>query len=621
MLLDWASLVLTLPALLYSALPFFRGAIRDLSIGRMGMDVPVALSLLTAFIASVVATRSGTGAVYYDSVTMFVALLSLARYLEVVARNRAGLAIDELACATPAVGERMTHWPKSDDTQTVGAADLARGDIVLVRPGALVPADGVVVQGRSSIEEALLTGESRPQMRAPGDRILAGSVNRDGALVVEVSASGDATQLATIHRMTERAAASRPRLVHAVDRIASWFVVALLLLVALTVAVWSQVDPERVVAIAFALLAVSCPCALSLATPAAIAAATGTLSRRQIVLARPDALETLARVTHVVLDKTGTLTEGRYRLIDIATSHRLSCDRALAIAAALEARSEHPIAQAIRARCEWAAVASDVTIVAGQGIEGTVDGVRWRIGRRIFVAALASEGFAANAEATGTGSETEIALGDADGIAATILCTDALRADAASTVARLRACGLTPIVLSGDRASAVDAVANVLGITDARGDLSPEDKREAIGALQRQGAVVAMVGDGVNDAPALGQAHASLSLASATPLAQLRSDVVVLRDTLAPIAEAFEHSRRTRAVIRENLTWAVLYNSVAIPAAALGGVTPLVAALGMSISSLVVVGNAMRLVRSEKRAPAYVGLRHGPEPMPRSGAA
>ena len=470
---------------------------------------------------------------------------------------------------------------------------------MLVRPGATVPADGTVAEGHSHVEEAILTGESWPRPKAPGDPVLAGSVNRDGALVVRVTAAGEATRLAAVLRLTEQAASARPRLARIADRVAAWFVAALLLLALVTAIVWSQVDPSRALAVTFALLVVSCPCALSLATPAALAAAAGTLSRRQVVLTRGDALEALARTTHVVFDKTGTLTLGAVRLNALLA---LDGDEAgaLALAAALEARSEHPVGAALaNAAAGDVATAEALQVVAGQGVEGILQGRRMRLGRPAFVAAIAgalpprAEAFVAQVAETATVA----VLGSEHGTLAVFALGDTLRPGAREVVRALADDGLVPVLLSGDRPSSVAAIARQLGIEDARGDLTPADKRAAIVALQSRGAVVAMVGDGINDAPGLAQAQVSVSLGSATPLAQWTADVVVLSDALPRIGEAIGHARRTLAVVRQNLGWAAVYNAIAIPAAALGYVTPLLAAIGMSLSSLVVVLNALRLAR------------------------
>ena len=598
LLLEWASLTLTLPALMYSAAPFFRGAWRDLKLLRPGMDVPVASGLLTAFLASAWATLHGTGAVYYDSVTMFIALLLVARFIELVVRRRAGDAVESVARARPATALRFIEWPARPDVETVGAASLNVGDIVLVRPGAAVPADGEIIEGRASVEEAILTGESLPSAKSAGARVLAGSVVRDGALTVRVTAAGEATRLAAVERLVERAASERPRIAMLADYFASWFVGALLVIAAATAIIWWQIDPGRALAVTFAVLVVSCPCALSLATPAALAAASGALGRQQIIVTRPDALETLARVTHIVFDKTGTLTTGRITLHDVMPLGGATHDDVLAVAAALEAQSEHPLGMALRGASTASSSPriADLRVVPGQGVEGTLDGCSVRLGRPDWVAAAAGCALpveAANVDAT----STLVALGDTGGFRALFALGDALRPGASRLISRLRVLGITPILLSGDRASTVKATAAAVGIDEARGDALPDDKRAAIAALQAAGAIVAMAGDGINDAPALAQAQVSLCLGSATPLAQWTADIVVLSDQLPPIADAIAHARRTFRVVRQNLAWAFAYNAIAIPAAAFGFVTPLVAAVGMSTSSLIVVGNALRLAR------------------------
>jgi Cu2+-exporting ATPase len=596
-LLHWASLTLTLPALLYSAFPFFRGAWRDLRVRRPGMDVPVALGIGAAFAASAVSTYTGSGAVYYDSVTMFVALLLVARYVELAARRRAGDAIEALARARPASADRLVDWPARDDVDVVAAATLARGDLVRVRPGATVPADGTVVDGRASVEEALVTGESNPLAKAQGAAVLAGSVLHDGTLVVRVDAAGESTHLAAIERLSERAAAQRPRIARVADRVAVVFVGALLALACAVALVWWHVDPSRALAVTFALLVVSCPCALSLATPAALAAAAGALSRRHVVVANADAIEVLARATHVVLDKTGTLTTGRLALERVVATGRSTRERALTLAAALEAASEHPVARALRVEAAGVPglVARDVAIAAGQGVEGVVDGTRLRIGSIDYVAALSRAPLAPPANVPD--HATLIALGSEHGVLAWFVLADRIRPGARDLVERLAALRIVPVLLSGDRSASVRAAAASLGIDDARGDLLPDQKRAAVAALQAQGAVVAMAGDGINDAPSLAQAQVSVSLGSATPLAQRAADVVVLGDELPAIADAIVHARRTLRVVRENLGWAFAYNAIAIPAAALGFVSPLAAAIGMSASSLVVVVNALRVAR------------------------
>src|SRR5450631_34533 len=596
-LLDWASLMLTLPVVLYCAAPFFAGALRDIRLRRLGMDVPVALGVGGAFIASAWSTLSGGAAVYFDSVTMFVALLLVARLIELRARQRAGDAIESIARNVPDTAECMPGYPASFAAEIVAAAALRPGDCIRVGTGASIPADGKVVEGHSSVEEAVLTGESWPRSKVPGDTVLAGSINRESPLLVRVSAAGEATTLAALGRLVERAAGERPRVARLADRVAGWFVAALLLLALATGLAWWYLEPARALAVTFAVLVVSCPCALSLATPAALAAVAGTLGRRHILAVRGDALETMARVTHLILDKTGTLTTGHLQLTEVEPLDGTARATCFAIAATLEQGSEHPIARALRMAAPSAPnvlAAHDVVALPGSGVEGVIEGRRYRLGRPEWVAALHGRPLAAAAVAS---DAIAVALGDEAGWVASLSFSDTLRPGAQALVARLQEMGIDVSLLSGDRDETVRQIAQIVGIVDYRGNAGPEDKRARIAELQRDGAIVAMVGDGVNDAPSLAQANVSLSLGSAATLTQWTADVVVLGDDLPRIAEAIARARQAFRVIRQNLVWAFGYNLVAIPLAATGHLTPLAAALGMSVSSLLVVGNALRLLR------------------------
>jgi Cu2+-exporting ATPase len=595
-LLAWASLVLTLPVVLYSALEFFAGALSDLRMRRLGMDVPVALGVGAAFIASAWATVTGEGAVYFDSVTMFVALLLVARYVEFSARQRAGAAIEAIARDHPGTAERLHHYPETQDTEWVAAAKLSPGDVVRVAAGATVPADGEVISGRSSVEEAILTGESWPRAKAAGSTVLAGSLNRESPLLVRVAAAGEATTAAAISRLVLRAADERPRVARLADRVAGWFVAVLLAIAAMTALAWAELDPSRVLIVTFAVLVVSCPCALSLATPAALAAAAGALGRQRILAVRADALEALSRVTHVVIDKTGTLTTGTFRLITAEALGGFDREACLSLAAALEQGSTHPVATALRAAGPQRATADDVIAVPGQGVAGTIAGRRYSCGRPAWVSEL--HGLPLPAAANALAADTiPVALADQSGWIAWFTFGDSLRLGAAELIGALQATGITVSLVSGDRRATVEHVARCLGIDAWQADAAPEAKRAFVAARQRERRVVAMIGDGINDAPSLAQADVSLSLGSASALTQWTADIVVLGEDLRAVGVAIKAARRSFRVIRQNLAWAFVYNAVAIPLAATGHLTPLAAALGMSASSILVVVNAWRLTR------------------------
>jgi P-type Cu2+ transporter len=597
-LFDWASLVLTVPVVFYAATPFFSGAWRDLQSRRLGMDVPVALGIVAAFAASAWATVTGRGAVYFDSVTMFVGLLLVARWFELRARQKAADDIEAIARELPQTAERLNGYPRTHDAETVVAAKLLVGDIVRVDAAAPVPADGDVLEGRSSVEEALLTGESWPRARTVGDKVLAGSINRESPLIVRVTAAGGSTTLAALCRLVDRAASQKPRIARIADRVAGWFVGALLLVAGGTAVIWWRVDASRALMVTFAVLVVSCPCALSLATPAALAAAAGALGRRQILAVRADAMETLSRVTHVVLDKTGTLTTGLVRLVDVTAFGQRNSAQCLSLAAALEQGSVHPVAVALRGMSTTTHVATNVVAVTGCGVEGTIGGRRYRCGRPDWVGQMHARPMPCAAEKI-EAHYSVVALADKHGWLAWMTLGDTLRPSARALVDSLHKLGIKASLVSGDRAATVQHVAQAVGIEEYHGEASPEGKCALIRALQADGAIVAMVGDGINDAPSLAQADVSLALGSAAALTQWTADVVVLGNDLGRVTIAIETARRTFRVIRQNLAWAFGYNAIAIPLAATGHVSPLVASLGMSISSLIVVANALRLARSE----------------------
>jgi len=603
-LLRIASLILTLPVVLFSAVPFYRGAWRGIAAGQVGMDVPVATAILIAFAASLAATLKGAGDVYYDSIAMFVFLLLGARYLEMSMRTLAARAQQRLVGLVPAVAERLIDT-RVRATEPVAVASLQAGDRVLVRPGAVLPADGVVVEGTSSLDESVLTGESRPVGKGPGDAVVGGALNVRSPLVVEVRRVGEASVLAGILRLIERAQAEKPRIAQLADAMAQRFVASLLIVALVAGIAWHAVDPARAIWIVVAVLVVTCPCALSLATPAALTAATGQLYASGVLVTRGHALETLARTTHVIFDKTGTLTGGDLALVSVLAVGGPGAAECLAIGAAVERGSEHPVARALAAAAGTQAGAGtdirDVRNFPGEGMEASVDGVRYRVGSLAFVGALHHQPAPAQL-VSAAGDVSVAALGDEHGWLALFSFGDAPRPGARHLVRELRARGREVCLLSGDRLDHVEHVGRELGIEIVRGAATPAAKVEFVRELQSRGAVVAMVGDGINDAPVLAQAQVSIAMGSGSELAQVNADMVLLSEHLHGLADAFETATRALRVVRQNFAWAVAYNAVAVPLALAGWVTPLVAAVGMSASSLLVVMNALRLLRAP-RAP------------------
>ena len=592
-LMRWTSLLLTVPVVAYSALPFFRGALRDLRLRRTGMDVPVALGIAAAFLASAVATIRGKGDVYFDSVAMFVCFLLGARYLEMRARQRAAGYMEYLSRALPAVAFRLRDPAHSRETEAVPAASLRGGDQVLVRPGETFPADGRIVAGCTEVDEALLTGEALPRPRGPGEDVIGGALNRGNAVAVRIERVGAATLLSGIVRLMERAGAERPRAQALADRVAAHFVAFVLAAAAVAALYWAWFDPNRVLPVAVAVLVVTCPCALSLAAPMATAVAGAALARRGLIVTRGGAVEALASVTHFVFDKTGTLTQGRMEVEDVRVLRDIGRARALALAAALERHSEHPLGKAIVAAASGEAFqAEDVTNHPGRGLEGCVAGRRMRIGRPEFVAGL-YPGERRTFDAAG--GATGVWLGDECGPIARIVLRDQLRDGTCALVAELGRAGAQVLLFSGDGEGAVRAAAAQAGIARFRFGMLPEQKLAEVRALQEQGAVVAMIGDGVNDVPVLAQAQVSIAMGAGAALAHQAADMVLLSPRLDDLRRGIRLARLTRRIVRQNLFWAFSYNAVALPLAMAGLLTPWMAGIGMAASSLFVVLNALRI--------------------------
>ncbi|RMR43817.1 CcoI family cbb3 cytochrome oxidase bioproteinsis protein/copper-translocating P-type ATPase [Pseudomonas amygdali pv. mori] len=591
-ILRWVALFLTTPIVFYSCAPFFRGALRDLRSRQLTMDVSVSLAIGAAYVAGIWTAVTGAGELYFDAVGMFALFLLAGRYLERRARERTAAATAQLVNLLPASCLRLGDDGQS---QRIMLSELRLTDRILVRPGAVIPADGRILEGHSSIDESLLTGEYLPQVRSAGDAVTAGTLNVESPLTIAVSALGQETRLSAIVRLLERAQAQKPRLAQIADRAAQTFLLFSLMAAALIGVVWWQIDASRAFWIVLAILVATCPCALSLATPTALTAATGTLHKLGLLLTRGHVLEGLNQIDTVIFDKTGTLTEGHLALRSIHPLRELDASRCLELAAALENRSEHPIARAF-GRASRAA--EEVHSTPGLGLEGRVDGKLLRIGQAPFVCAPSGTEPPVITDESGQW----LLLGDAQGPLAWLVLDDRLRDDAGTLLQACKARGWKTLLLSGDSSPMVASVAQALGIDEARGGMHPDDKLEVLRQLQAQGRKVLMIGDGVNDVPIMAAADISVAMGSATDLAKTSADAVLLCNRLPVLIDALNLARRTRRVIIENLLWASLYNGLMLPFAALGWITPVWAAIGMSLSSLTVVLNALRLTRMPRRA-------------------
>jgi len=596
-LLRWASWVISLPVLLFSCLPFFRGALRDLRHRRVSMDMPVALGMAITFVVSSLGTFEPNGIfgaeVYFDSFTMFVFFLLTGRWLELRLRDRTAGALEALMNRLPDTVERRGA---DGAFERVAVRRLGAGDTIRVLPGEAFPADGTVLEGSTLADESLLTGESRPLPRQQGSLVIAGSHNLSAAVVVRVDLTGNQTRFAQIVSLMESASASKPQLAQLADRIAKPFLVFVLIAAAGAGAYWWSRDPGHALMVAVAVLIVTCPCALSLATPAAMLASAGALARGGVLVRRLQALEALAGVDTVVFDKTGTLTRDAFALGNVRVREGVTRQEALAMARALAQHSLHPVSRALASAGQGGApqdawLAQDVEETAGQGVSGRLH-APGQAGS-VVMARLGSARFC-GVQAPAT-SALHACLSDEQGWLATFELQEDLRPDACATVAALQAQGLQVHLLSGDVAESANRVAQQAGIVHSQGGCTPQDKLAFLRRLQAGGHRVAMVGDGLNDGPVLAGAHVSFAFGQAVPLAQAQADLVVLGDRLGTVAYALAQARRTLAIVRQNLWWAALYNAVCVPLAVLGWLPAWLAGLGMALSSLLVVVNALRL--------------------------
>jgi len=575
-LFHWLSAMIALPAVAYAGRPFFGSAWAALRHGRTNMDVPISIGVLVTCAISLYETATGGRHAYFDGAVMLLFFLLAGRFLDSVMRVRAADGVAALMRATPHVATRLLD---DGSTERRAIEELAPRMRILVAAGEAFAADGCVETGRSSIDCALVTGESAPEAATPGTRVLAGTINLDAPLTVRIEATGGSTVIAEIGRLMESASQSRSRYVRIADRASRLYAPAVHTLALLSLIGWMIAGAgwHQSIMIAVAVLIITCPCALGLAVPVSQVVAAGALMRAGIIVKDGSALERLAAADRIVLDKTGTLTLGRPTVI--GTPDFVDSDASIALALAQSSR--HPLSQALAALLKQQghspATVTDIVETPGVGMVGQVEGEPVTLGKADDADDAMSVAYVRN------GNPPIL-----------IRFEDAVRPDAPNALDRLAADGLSPTILSGDRQPVVDRVAAQLGITGT-GGMSPQDKIERVTTMQSQGRKVLMVGDGMNDGPALKAAYVSIAPASASNVGQAAADLVFMGDRLAPVPIAFAAATQTMRVVRQNCVMAIGYNVVAVPLAIMGLVTPLVAALAMSGSSLIVVANALRL--------------------------
>lgn len=586
----WLTFLFATPVVFYSGLPFLTNAWAQFKARAPGMDFLIALSVLLAYFASIVELLRGGPDVYFDAAMMFVAFLLVARHFEEGARHQAQLTLERLA---ENGGAPVTRRLADGGSERIDSLLVDTGDVLEIAAGDEIPVDGRLLEQPASVDESLLSGESRPVLKQPGDTLLAGSIVQERPAVLEVTAIGTQTVRAGMARLVDAALADRPPLAAWGERVAKVFAVVMMVIAALAGLVWWQIDSSRALPVVLAVLAATCPCALALALPAAFAAAQSRLAGLGVLVRRGRALETLASVQQFVFDKTGTLTSGQPALLQVdLLDPGLGRDRALALAAALEREVRHPLAAAF-AEHDRGLTRSEHRVEVGAGVEALIEGRRYRLGRA---------GFAGDTNA-GEG----LILADQRGLAlARFTLSDQPREDAAEAIRALAARGMPSAILSGDHPRPVEALATRLGIADYAARMSPDGKLAAIRTRQASGRGVAMVGDGVNDAPVLAGADVSFSLASGAQAAHQAADIVLTGGRLLRLADAVDTARRLQRVVRENFAWAIGYNLLMLPLALIGWLPPAIAALGMALSSLLVTLNALRLLRGT-RPPAPCG--------------
>ena len=577
----WISFVLATPVILYSALPFLVSAIRGLKAKQLNMDLPVSLAIFGAYGASSWATIFNTGEVYFESICMFTFLLLLGKYLEFRARLKASESTANLQKLLPLTARLIDG---ANET-IIAAKKLALGDVIRVKPGETIPADGLIESGSTSVDEAMMTGEHEAVFKQVNDNVFAGTINHDGVISVKINKTGRNTLLNQIIHLQNEALSKRPRIAEITDKVAQWFVATLLIFASITAIGWYQIDPEHAFWITIAVLVATCPCALSLAIPTALTCAVANLTQKGVLIKQAHVLETLPKVTDIAFDKTGTLTEGQVTIVDW---QRLNSDfddkTILLIAKSLETYSEHPIAKAFTSLSSTTTPLDDVQIITGIGIKAMYGDKQVAIGKPNWN--------------TNTCGQFSIYLYINDTAVAGFNLDDKHRTHINELVLATNNSSIDTHLLTGDPSQSGIKLASNYSIGNVKLGCSPADKQSYVERLSNDNRIVAMVGDGVNDSPVFNSAHVSLAMETGADISKNTADVVLLNSDLKGIIHLFTIATLTKNIIRQNLTLSLLYNGSILPLAAMGLIAPWMAVIGMSASSLIVIANSLRLLRA-----------------------
>ena len=584
LLLRWVSLVISTPVVFYAASPFYLSAIKSLRNFAINMDVPVTIAIFAAWSASTYATLTAKGEVYFDSVSMFVFFLLTGRYLQMLALHKSGRTLERRVGSQPETALRVSD----NGLETVLLEDVEPNDVLLVKPGSQIPCDGQLTDATAEVDESILTGEARPVIKHQGGQLAAGSVNLADSFHMQVTEKAANSTLANVIKLLQQARETKPGFQLLADKIASYFVIAILFLTVLTGIYWYYVAPDKIFATVLAVLVITCPCALSLATPVAVTTALGNLTERAILVNTSSALFNLRHITDVVFDKTGTLTTGRFEITNLINHSQLTDTEILNIIAALESRTSHPIASAFE-EIQSDKQVQNSKILPGIGIQAEVESVLYTFGN---IGALGE-----TYKRTVDDEILQLYLVTQGDCLAEIHLATQVRPEAKAVVTHLQSSGLRVHLLSGDRLSTVMQVGEELDIDTnlVTAEATPEEKLDYIKHLQAKDAKVLMVGDGLNDSPSMAAAAVSIAMAKSTDVTKVNADMLLMNEDLNNVIIAHKFATKTLRIIRQNLTWAASYNLFGVPLAMMGYVTPWLAALGMSLSSLIVVLNALRL--------------------------
>jgi Cu2+-exporting ATPase len=615
--LRWVSFILTIPIVFYGALPFYTGAIKAIKAKRLSMDVPVSIAILLAFFASAWATMTQQGEVYFESVSMFTFLLLIGKFLEFRARSHAAQVSANLLKLMPMTASKVVtsnnNVTLSDNIQSidlannnlqtteiiVAAKQLVQGDIIIIKAGEIVPADGIITSGLSQLNEAMLSGEQLPISKTVNDKVFAGTINGDGNIIVQVKQASNQSFLSQLIRLSEQSQAHKPKIAKLSDKIAQYFVALILLTSIATAIYWQQHMPEEAFWITLSVLVATCPCALSLATPTGLTCATTRLNRAGIMIKGGHVMETMPQINCFAFDKTGTLTTGEFTISNVELLDKNSSysqEQILALAAALEVHSEHPIAKPFSEHRDYNLTAKQVTVHSGQGVTGTINNIDYAIGKATWLEELASLAtFQTVSSKLNVNSASCILMANKKAIAAFYL-VDKIRDDAFKTLATLNKNNKT-LLLSGDSQIACNTLTKALPVNSVFGGLSAQDKMQYIKDAQAQDYKVAMVGDGVNDSPVFGAAHISIAMGCGADITKSGADVILLNNKLSSINTLIQVSHQTRRIILQNYLWAFGYNAIVLPLAVAGYITPYMAVIGMSASSILVITNSLRLLK------------------------